>query len=189
MLAFFSFQFAFASGCPTFKNNELKFCMQKMQPLSIFCCQELSAASPSFPYFHRFDFHPKKPKVPTVTRDIIYGWARGLVGPLLLDCFAPSTFTHKAGGMEIFFWKTSFLLVCGRSLIGIAGGFFQTSQTDSETQRTLGRLLVFCVFFVLKYFDFQGRMLRFCLEDFFYETLFQEFCCHILVGEVGWFSV
>lgn len=119
----------------------------------------------------------------------IYGWARGLVGPLLLDCFAPSTFTHKAGGMEIFFWKTSFLLVCGRSLIGIAGGFFQTSQTDSETQRTLGRLLVFCVFFVLKYFDFQGRMLRFCLEDFFYETLFQEFCCHILVGEVGWFSV
>ena len=35
-------------------------------------------------------------EIPTVTRDIIYGWARGLVGPLLLECFSPTTFVHKA---------------------------------------------------------------------------------------------
>ena len=54
-------------------------------------------------------------EIPTVTRDIIYGWARGLVGPLLLECFSPTTFVHKAAnttgkksgtGWEssIFFW-------------------------------------------------------------------------------------
>ena len=35
-------------------------------------------------------------QIPTVTRDIIYGWARGLVGPWLLEIFAPTTFFHKA---------------------------------------------------------------------------------------------
>jgi len=44
--------------------------------------------------------------VPTVTRDIIYGWARGLVGPLLLDCFAPSTFTHKAMVFGLTIWAS-----------------------------------------------------------------------------------
>lgn len=44
----------------TFKNNDPKFCMQKMRLWAFFCCQELSPASPSFPYFHPFDFHPQK---------------------------------------------------------------------------------------------------------------------------------
>ena len=36
-------------------------------------------------------------EVPTVARDIIYGWARGLVGTSIQDFFAPEEFTHKAG--------------------------------------------------------------------------------------------
>ncbi|CAE6926975.1 unnamed protein product [Symbiodinium natans] len=35
-------------------------------------------------------------QVPTVARDIIYGWARGLANTYLQDTIAPSTFTHKA---------------------------------------------------------------------------------------------
>ena len=35
-------------------------------------------------------------EVPTVARDIIYGWARGLVGGFFQDLFAPEEFTHKA---------------------------------------------------------------------------------------------
>lgn len=35
-------------------------------------------------------------EIPTVVRDILYGWARGLAGPFLLDLFAPTTFFHKA---------------------------------------------------------------------------------------------
>ena len=35
-------------------------------------------------------------EVPTVARDIIYGWARGLVGTFFQDLFAPEEFTHKA---------------------------------------------------------------------------------------------
>ena len=54
----------------------------------------------------------------------------------------------------------------------------------------LGEAFGVLCFFVSKYFDFQGRMLRFCLEDFFAtKHSFQEFCCQILVGEVRWFSV
>ena len=35
-------------------------------------------------------------EVPTVARDIIYGWARGLVGTFFQDLFAPELFSHKA---------------------------------------------------------------------------------------------
>ena len=35
-------------------------------------------------------------EVPTVARDIIYGWARGLVGTFFQELFAPEIFTHKA---------------------------------------------------------------------------------------------
>lgn len=37
-------------------------------------------------------------KIPTVARDIIYGWARGLANTYLQDTIAPTTFTHKAPG-------------------------------------------------------------------------------------------
>ena len=39
------------------------------------------------------------PEVPTVARDIIYGWARGLVGTFFQDLFAPEEFTHKVPEM------------------------------------------------------------------------------------------
>lgn len=38
-------------------------------------------------------------EVPTVARDIIYGWARGLVGTFFSDLFAPEEFTHKVPEM------------------------------------------------------------------------------------------
>eukprot|EP00434_Breviolum_minutum_P014819 symbB.v1.2.013067.t1/scaffold907.1/size153227/12 len=44
--------------------------------------------------------------IPTVTRDIIYGWARGLVGPLLLECFSPTTFVHKAMVFGLTIWAS-----------------------------------------------------------------------------------
>lgn len=186
VLAFFSFQFAFASWCPHSKTMIQNFACKKCASEHFVAVKNSGAASPSFPYFHRFDFpSPKKPKVPTVTRDIIYGWARGLVGPLLLDCFAPSTFTHKAGGRGDFVLENQLLLVCGRSLIGIAGGFFFKHPWEILKHNELGEAVGVLCFFVLKYFDFQGRMLRFCLEDFFAtKHSFQEFCCQILVGEV-----
>ena len=39
------------------------------------------------------------PEVPTVARDIIYGWARGLVGTFFQDLFAPEEFTYKVPEM------------------------------------------------------------------------------------------
>ncbi|CAJ1444909.1 unnamed protein product [Effrenium voratum] len=47
--------------------------------------------------------------VPTVCRDILYGWARGLSGPLLLDLFAPTTFTHKAMVFGLTIWASCIL--------------------------------------------------------------------------------
>mmetsp|Transcript_26373 Transcript_26373/g.73721 ORF Transcript_26373/g.73721 Transcript_26373/m.73721 type:complete len:300 (-) Transcript_26373:242-1141(-) len=43
--------------------------------------------------------------VPTVARDIIYGWARGLVGGWLASAIQPETFSAKSGvfGLTIFF--------------------------------------------------------------------------------------
>lgn len=73
------------------------FACKKCASEHFFAVKNLVQQAPPFPTFIHLIFIPKKPKVPTVTRDIIYGWARGLVGPLLLDCFAPSTFTHKVG--------------------------------------------------------------------------------------------
>ena len=43
--------------------------------------------------------HLWSPEVPTVARDIIYGWARGLVGTFFQDLFAPEEFTHKVPEM------------------------------------------------------------------------------------------
>ena len=34
-----------------------------------------------------------------MARDIIYGWARGLVGTFFQDLFAPEEFTHKVPEM------------------------------------------------------------------------------------------
>ncbi|CAJ1348282.1 unnamed protein product, partial [Effrenium voratum] len=44
--------------------------------------------------------------IPTVARDIIYGWARGLVQPWLLDTIAPTTFTHKAMVFGLTIWAS-----------------------------------------------------------------------------------
>lgn len=145
VLAFFSFQFAFCILMSKFKNNELNFACKKCASEHVWP-QHLSAASPSFPYFHQFFI--QKTKVPTVTRDIIYGWARGLVGPLLLDCFAPSTFTHKADDGH-FFGNPAFVDVSGR-LFGIPKPFFsQTSQILKHKE--LGEA------FGVMFFFLQGR--------------------------------
>lgn len=42
--------------------------------------------------------------VPTVARDIIYGWARGLANTYLQDTIAPTTFTHKAMVFGLTIW-------------------------------------------------------------------------------------
>jgi hypothetical protein len=42
--------------------------------------------------------------IPTVSRDIIYGWARGLVGAYLANAMAPDTFTSKALVFGITIW-------------------------------------------------------------------------------------
>merc|ERR1712014_262871 len=42
--------------------------------------------------------------IPTVTRDIIYGWARGVVGAYLAEAMAPDTFTSKAIVFGITIW-------------------------------------------------------------------------------------
>lgn len=44
--------------------------------------------------------------VPTVARDIIYGWARGLVGGFFQDLFAPEEFTHKAMVFGLTIWAS-----------------------------------------------------------------------------------
>jgi len=44
--------------------------------------------------------------VPTVARDIIYGWARGLVGTFFQDLFAPEEFTHKALVFGLTIWAS-----------------------------------------------------------------------------------
>lgn len=48
-------------------------------------------------------------EVPTVARDIIYGWARGLVGGFFQDLFAPEEFTHKAQPER---WGDFFFVFC-----------------------------------------------------------------------------
>ncbi|CAE7198931.1 unnamed protein product [Symbiodinium sp. CCMP2592] len=42
--------------------------------------------------------------IPTVARDIIYGWARGLANTYLQDTIAPTTFTHKAMVFGLTIW-------------------------------------------------------------------------------------
>jgi len=42
--------------------------------------------------------------IPTVTRDIIYGWARGVVGAHVSQAMAPETFTAKAIVFGITIW-------------------------------------------------------------------------------------
>merc|ERR1711933_631600 len=42
--------------------------------------------------------------IPTVTRDIIYGWARGVVGGALNSALAPETFFNKAVVFGITIW-------------------------------------------------------------------------------------
>ena len=150
---------------PTFKKSWAKILHAKKCASEHFFAEQ----APPFPTFIDLIFIPKKPKVPTVTRDIIYGWARGLVGPLLLDCFAPSTFTHKADGGEIcFFGKPAFVGLWQELDWDCRLFFFQTSQTDSETQELS-----------------KAEIIEICLEDFFStKHSFQEFCCQILVGEV-----
>ncbi|CAK9005769.1 unnamed protein product [Durusdinium trenchii] len=44
--------------------------------------------------------------VPTVARDIIYGWARGLVGTFFQDLFAPELFSHKAMVFGLTIWAS-----------------------------------------------------------------------------------
>eukprot|EP00435_Cladocopium_sp_Y103_P000453 s4307_g1.t1 len=47
--------------------------------------------------------------IPTVVRDILYGWARGLSQPFLLDLFAPTTFFHKAAVFGLTIWVSCIL--------------------------------------------------------------------------------
>ncbi|CAE7319846.1 POLD1 [Symbiodinium sp. CCMP2456] len=42
--------------------------------------------------------------IPTVARDIMYGWARGMSGDWLQDTIAPVTFTHKAMVFGLTIW-------------------------------------------------------------------------------------
>merc|ERR1719284_761576 len=42
--------------------------------------------------------------IPTVARDIVYGWARGVVGGLLMSSFAPETFFQKCLMFGITIW-------------------------------------------------------------------------------------
>merc|ERR1719454_1423516 len=42
--------------------------------------------------------------IPTVARDIVYGWARGVVGAVLAEQMAPDTFTAKAVVFGITIW-------------------------------------------------------------------------------------
>jgi hypothetical protein len=42
--------------------------------------------------------------VPTVARDIVYGWARGVVGGLIMSSFAPETFFQKCLIFGITIW-------------------------------------------------------------------------------------
>jgi len=42
--------------------------------------------------------------IPTVSRDIVYGWARGVVGAILAEQMAPDTFTAKAVVFGITIW-------------------------------------------------------------------------------------
>jgi len=42
--------------------------------------------------------------IPTVSRDIVYGWARGVVGAVLAEQMAPETFTAKAVVFGITIW-------------------------------------------------------------------------------------
>ncbi|CAJ1398432.1 unnamed protein product [Effrenium voratum] len=44
--------------------------------------------------------------IPTVARDIIYGWARGLVGNWLQDSIAPTEFNHKAMVFGLTIWAS-----------------------------------------------------------------------------------
>lgn len=51
-------------------------------------------------------------EIPTVVRDIIYGWARGFVGVAMASVFKPQTFTQEAafeggrqGRLVDFPWK------------------------------------------------------------------------------------
>merc|ERR1712146_570650 len=47
--------------------------------------------------------------IPTVSRDIIYGWARGFTGPLFLSIFAPTTFFGKACVFGLTVWAACIL--------------------------------------------------------------------------------
>jgi hypothetical protein len=42
--------------------------------------------------------------IPTVSRDIIYGWARGLVGGMLMSSFSPETFFQKCFVFGVTIW-------------------------------------------------------------------------------------
>ena len=42
--------------------------------------------------------------IPTVARDIVYGWARGVCGPMVTNAIAPDTFFMKAVSFGITIW-------------------------------------------------------------------------------------
>merc|ERR1712039_686753 len=42
--------------------------------------------------------------IPTVTRDIVYGWARGYVGNVITSSFAPEEFASKAFAFGVTVW-------------------------------------------------------------------------------------
>merc|ERR1719198_1138814 len=42
--------------------------------------------------------------IPTVARDIVYGWGRGVVEPMILGCFAPESFFAKAVCFGLTIW-------------------------------------------------------------------------------------
>jgi len=55
-------------------------------------------------------------EIPTVARDIIYGWARGLANTYLQDTIAPTTFTHKAKGMSRV-WRCLERFSCSEAMV------------------------------------------------------------------------
>ena len=53
-------------------------------------------------------------EVPTVVRDILYGWARGFVAVALSAVWKPQTFVQEAGSSVVMFAWHGWALLLGR---------------------------------------------------------------------------
>lgn len=74
---------------------------------ALFCTIMLPVTNYRFRKSMGWEISPKllyQAYIPTVSRDIIYGWARGFTGPLFLSIFAPTTFFGKACVFGLTVW-------------------------------------------------------------------------------------